>query len=197
MPFHTENPVLTSKTRPPGGEYIPPPNTATTPYPTSFTSTAIPPAQTPPGTVPNCGSYYVVQVGDECNVVAIRFGITFGVLRAMNPSLDATCSNLFAEEAYCVALVDGTSVTTAPIASASATFSLPPTSTQHVPPPGPTQPGATTECDEWYTTVDGDYCYLVEQQYGITLDQLRMWNPYLDEECSNMWLGYSYCVNGP
>jgi spore germination protein YaaH len=178
-------------TRPPGGTYTPPPTTATVANPTVYTTTDTPAAQTPPGTIANCGKFYTVQPDDECNTVALRFGITFDQLRAMNPSLDATCSNLFLDEAYCVALVDGTTITATPTSSA------PPTATSFVPPPGPTQPGATTECLQWYTTVSRDYCFLVQQQFSITFEQLRTWNPYLDEACSNMWLGYSYCVAGP
>jgi LysM repeat protein len=178
-------------TRPPGGAYSPPPTTVTVANPTVFSTTATPAAQTPAGTIANCGLYYTVQPNDECNTVAIRFGITFQQLRDMNPSLDATCSNLYLDESYCVALVDGTTVTASP------TTSGPPTSATFVPPPGPTQPGATTECTQWYTAVAGDYCYLIEQEFGITFEQMRAWNPYLDENCSNLWPDYSYCVAGP
>lgn len=177
--------------RPPGGSYTPPPTTVTVANPTVYSTTATPAAQTPPGTIANCGNYYTVQAGDECNTVALRFGITFQQLRAMNPSLDETCSNLYLDESYCVALVEGTTVTATP------TTGEPPTGATPVPPPGPTQPGATTECKGWYTAVAGDYCYLITTNHGITFEQFRTWNPYLDENCSNLWPDYSYCVAGP
>lgn len=174
--------------RPPGGAYTPPPTTVVVANPTVYTTIDTPASSTPPGTVANCGLFYTVQPDDECNTVALRFGITFDQLRTMNPSLDATCSNLFLSDSYCVALVDGSTIPTS---------SAPPTTTSFVSPPGPTQSGATTKCRQWYTTVSGDDCSIVGQAFGITFAQLKAWNPYLDASCSNMWLEYAYCVAGP
>lgn len=195
---------------PPGGAYVPPATTAPVANPTVYTTTAIPALPTPPGTISNCGLYYNTQSGDYCNMIAMNFSITFDQLRAMNPQIDANCSNLWANASYCVAPVNGTTITPAPITSTTSTASsptgtlLPPTTTTTttkpavtVAPPAPTQPGATSQCYEWYVAADGDYCYLVYTKFGITFDQLRAWNPYLDENCSNMWPGYAYCVKGP
>ena len=57
-----------------------------------------------------------------------------------------------------------------------------------------TFPGATASCQEWYTVQAGDYCDLVDQKFGISLSQLVSWNSGLDYDCSNLWLGYQYCV---
>lgn len=61
---------------------------------TVYTATATPAEPTPSGTIPNCGLYYSVVEGDFCNTVALDFSITLDQLYAMNPSLDANCSNL-------------------------------------------------------------------------------------------------------
>jgi len=78
---------------PPGGAYIP--STTVAPaYPTIFTTTAKPAVATAPGTIPNCGLYYNVTAGDECNLVAIKYALTQSQFINMNPSLDLVCSNL-------------------------------------------------------------------------------------------------------
>ena len=55
-------------------------------------------------------------------------------------------------------------------------------------------PGAIAGCQEMYTVQAGDYCDLVDQKFNISLDQLVSWNSGLDYACSNLWLGYQYCV---
>ena len=56
-------------------------------------------------------------------------------------------------------------------------------------------PGASASCKGWYTVQSGDYCSVVEQKFGITMAQLMSWNTQLSSDCSNLWLGYSYCVS--
>jgi LysM repeat protein len=55
-------------------------------------------------------------------------------------------------------------------------------------------PGAVSGCQEYYTVQAGDYCDLVDQKFSISLSQLTSWNSGLDAACSNLWLGYQYCV---
>jgi LysM repeat protein len=55
-------------------------------------------------------------------------------------------------------------------------------------------PGATSACQQWYTVQPGDYCIIVEQKFGISMEQLMSWNSGLDVDCSNLWLAYQYCV---
>ncbi|KAJ5949650.1 hypothetical protein N7454_001234 [Penicillium verhagenii] len=80
-----------------------------------------------------------------------------------------------------------TSAATTAAASATASASTS-TSTD------PVYPYATSSCTEYYSVASGDYCEKVESQYGITASELRSWNSGLDESCSNLWLGYQYCV---
>ncbi|KAF7115470.1 hypothetical protein CNMCM5793_002428 [Aspergillus hiratsukae] len=76
--------------------------------------------------------------------------------------------------------------TIAPTASASST----PSSTADA----PIYPYATPSCQEYYTVQPGDYCLKVEAEVGITAAQLLEWNAGLDEACTNLWLGYQYCI---
>lgn len=49
---------------------------------------------------------------------------------------------------------------------------------------------------QYYTVQSGDYCGKLESAFGITMPQLQLWNPDLKNDCSNLQLGNSYCVQG-
>ncbi|OKP09445.1 hypothetical protein PENSUB_5211 [Penicillium subrubescens] len=55
-------------------------------------------------------------------------------------------------------------------------------------------PYALSSCLSYATVSTGDYCEKLETEYGISAVQLRDWNPGLDEACTNLWCGYSYCI---
>ncbi|EON67522.1 hypothetical protein W97_06890 [Coniosporium apollinis CBS 100218] len=61
-------------------------------------------------------------------------------------------------------------------------------------PTGPRAPGASGACTQWYTVQSGDQCGIIQQRFGISMQQLMAWNTGLSGDCSNLWLGYSYCV---
>ncbi|GIJ92676.1 hypothetical protein Asppvi_001954 [Aspergillus pseudoviridinutans] len=79
--------------------------------------------------------------------------------------------------------------TVAPTASSSPSASAKTSSSD-----APIYPYATPSCQEYYTIQTGDYCFKVETETGITAAQLLEWNAGLDEACTNLWLGYQYCV---
>jgi hypothetical protein len=55
-------------------------------------------------------------------------------------------------------------------------------------------PGAVSPCQSYYTVVAGDYCDLVASKTGVSFASLRTLNSGLDVQCSNLWLGYEYCI---
>jgi hypothetical protein len=55
-------------------------------------------------------------------------------------------------------------------------------------------PGAVSACQSYYTIVPGDYCDLVASKTGVSFATLRNLNSGLDAVCSNLWLGYQYCI---
>ena len=57
-------------------------------------------------------------------------------------------------------------------------------------------PGVTSDCAEYYNVQGGDFCLRVVERFAISFDQLRQMNKELDAGCSNLWLGYDYCVKG-
>lgn len=58
----------------------------------------------------------------------------------------------------------------------------------------PIYPEADPSCQQYVTVSDGDFCNKVAKRVGATFEDLRKHNSGLDEECSNLWLGYQYCV---
>ncbi|KAK4869882.1 hypothetical protein LT330_005606 [Penicillium expansum] len=72
--------------------------------------------------------------------------------------------------------------TTVPAASSSASGTA------------PLYPYASSSCQKYYTVKAGDFCDKVTEAVGISFPDLRSLNPGLDEKCSDLWLGYQYCI---
>ena len=72
----------------------------------------------------------------------------------------------------------------------------PPTPTPTSPPAGPQpqMPGIAPNCKRYYFVQSGDTCEVVQRAQGVTLAQIRAWNTMVNEECTNLWLGYYICV---
>ncbi|KAJ5520454.1 hypothetical protein N7463_000907 [Penicillium fimorum] len=58
----------------------------------------------------------------------------------------------------------------------------------------PLYPYATSQCQKYYTVTDGDFCAKLTETVGITFPKLRSLNHGLNEKCSDLWLGYQYCI---
>ncbi|KAI8963340.1 carbohydrate-binding module family 50 protein [Daldinia sp. FL1419] len=126
------------------------------------------------GYVDNCKTTYSVVSGDTCNAIISKFNNSFTLdqFYAMNPQVAKDCSNLYPGEQVCVALKDSNNVTC----------------------PAPASPGQPANCKACYHVVEGDNCWTVTQANGISFDDFRKWNPAIDASCSNLQLGWNYCV---
>ncbi|KAL2825513.1 hypothetical protein BDW59DRAFT_161740 [Aspergillus cavernicola] len=62
--------------------------------------------------------------------------------------------------------------------------------------PTPTMSGIIDGCEGYDKVVEGDICDTVAKRNGISTSQLRTWNS-IDSLCSNLWLDYYVCVDGP
>ncbi|GFF48500.1 autolysin [Aspergillus lentulus] len=147
------------------------------------TETVAPPGPVAFGTTPKCGKCYQVNKGDYCQLIALNFTITVSLFEAINPQIDAGCSNLSPGLYYCVL----------PTADWNQTTTTTTSSYQTAPAPAPS--GTTGNCYEWYVVQSGDYCAKIESVYGITMAQLQQWNPDLKDDCSNLQLNDAYCVH--
>ncbi|CEL06011.1 hypothetical protein ASPCAL07123 [Aspergillus calidoustus] len=58
-------------------------------------------------------------------------------------------------------------------------------------------PGIAENCDAFYLISSGDQCDSIASRHSITVDQLNSWNSEINDNCSNLWLGYYICVHVP
>lgn len=160
----------------------------TSPEPPSPTVTPVPPpTSTAPGTTSQCYEWYTTVSGDDCGKIMSAHRISLSQFRTWNPYIDSSCSNLWADTAYCVSSAQlGASIKT----SSS-------TAVATVAPPGPTNEGASTACAKWHVVQSGDSCDAIASRYGITFAQFRSWNPWVNEGCTNIWPDFAYCVTMP
>lgn len=81
------------------------PTTSITLAPTVPLTAAIAPTDIADGTNTYCGLYYQAVAGDFCNKLVLKFGISLADFVFLNPAINENCTNLFAEESYCVQAV--------------------------------------------------------------------------------------------
>lgn len=153
----------------------------TAPTPTVTTSssrpgqtTSSPALPTRSGAISTCTRFYDIKQGDSCTSIESQFDITFGQLYNYNPAIGNDCTNLWLGYSYCVA---------APALNSAE-------------PAAPTRTGTLpdTKCKQYYTVMSGDGCYSIQQQFGITLNQLVQWNTDIKADCSDLELDYALCV---
>lgn len=64
---------------------------------------------------------------------------------------------------------------------------------------GLTLPGTFSPCGEWYLVTEADHvagCAGIEARRGVGLEILRQLNTDIDPGCTNLRLGYWYCLAG-
>ncbi|KAI0398850.1 hypothetical protein F4802DRAFT_613319 [Xylaria palmicola] len=182
--------------------YVAPTSTSLSVSPTTATSPVAIPTDIANGTTTNCGSYYQAVPGDYCNLLLIRYGLSLGDFLVLNPEVNENCTNLFAYESYCILPVgdignypgapgsNSASLTGTPTAFASL-----PTAT-YIPPLfggyNRTYANQTRQDCQYYADgadltveVNGTFydntCQLAAVTYGISLENLAMWNPSLGD----------------
>jgi hypothetical protein len=99
-----------------------------------------------------------------------------------------------------------TTVASAPAATSSAASAVTPSAASSVTPSAapsaatassaaaPIYPYATTSCTQYTTITAGEFCDYVDTLFGISASTLQSLNSGLDSTCSNLWLGYQYCI---
>ncbi|KAJ6534398.1 hypothetical protein B0H19DRAFT_1185942 [Mycena capillaripes] len=155
----------------------------------TYTLTAPPTGPTPTNVAPgtdtkDCAKYDTVISGDTCPIIEARNGVSDSLFRALNPEINAACTNIILGDAYCVAALPGVTITT--------------TTTSSAPTGAPTNvaSGSWTNCTSYYTIVSGDNCNLIEQKNTISFTDFLKWNPEINTACTNIGLSEAYCVAG-
>ncbi|KAJ5976027.1 hypothetical protein N7481_009734 [Penicillium waksmanii] len=143
-----------------------------------------------------CNFSTTASSGDTCTSFATSWGSTLADFQALNPGV--SCPNLTTGQSYCVigtvtsesGITTKATITTTSSTTKAATTT---TSTQYE----PAVPGLPSNCDGFHLIASGDQCDAIEAKYGITDAQFKEWNPSIDSNCSNLWLGYYVCVHVP
>jgi LysM repeat protein len=97
----------------------------------------------------------------------------------------AACPDLDLNDYVCVG---------APGATQTTTTTTTATSTTGTPAPSPIESGTISTCKTYHLVVQGDYCALPEENYGITATQFNAWNPDVGTSCADLDLGEYVCV---
>lgn len=135
----------------------------------------------------SCNKFHKVVSGDQCNVLATKYGIALSDLMKWNPAVGSACQSLWLDYYVCVGLIGASQPNPPPS----------PTATQGngIPTPEPTQPGMVGNCNRFYKVVSGDTCVVVASKAGISTTQFAAWNPQTGgAACSSLWLGYYVCT---
>ncbi|KAI0850293.1 carbohydrate-binding module family 50 protein [Daldinia vernicosa] len=156
-----------------------------------------------------CGRWYKVQKGDYCNLLTLKFGISLADFLFLNTGIDSNCTNLFAEESYCVQAVGDINtysgrpgymtITIDPSATFTGVpFTQLPDATAspyaRLYTPLPTATGTRDDCvhyfagDDYQVNVTGSAfanpCLLAVTVYGVDLDSFAAWNVGLGDVTS-------------
>ncbi|KAF3479684.1 LysM domain-containing protein [Arthroderma uncinatum] len=145
------------------------PTTTGTPTPTT---TSVPfPSPTLPGLAKDCDKFHKIVPYDYCDKIQTMYNISTAQFREWNPYINSYCSNLLPDYYACVH-VPGTIMT---------------------PIPQPLMPGVVANCTKYHLTKEGETCFSITQEAGITFDQFRSWNTEVGAYC-NIWLNYYVCI---
>ncbi|KAK0106890.1 hypothetical protein ONS95_003609 [Cadophora gregata] len=139
---------------------------------TSQAPTPAPHMPTQDGISAQCNNWYLVKPGDTCAAVVSKYSITLSNFYFWNPAVGTPCQSLWVDYYVCVGIPGSTPI----------------------PGPQPQMPGISSKCNKWYLIKSGDTCVAVERATGLTLAQIRAWNPQLNSDCTNLWLDYYICT---
>jgi LysM repeat protein len=144
----------------------------------------------------SCNKFYLVVSGDGCYDIAASKSISLEIFYAWNPAIGSDCAALWLNTYVCVGLIGGGTPTPKPISTPTPT-SARPTSTSvgnGIATPTPVQPSMIANCNKFYFVKTGDGCYDIAASNSISLDQFYAFNPYVQTDCSKLWVGYNVCV---
>ncbi|KAK6337280.1 hypothetical protein TWF730_002686 [Orbilia blumenaviensis] len=175
----------------------------------STASTVVPvPTSLAPDVNTRCGRYYNVSLGDNCNLVVQRNGISMEDFIFLNPMINSNCTNLWAGYYYCILPV-GTITTYSGHPLSIETNTAPPTTfdwnslatTTEGPvatgTPMPLADGTRLDCAYYFGSSEySKTCADAAATYGVKQEDIEQWNQALTpgENCV-FAIGYQYCVS--
>lgn len=116
--------------------------------------------------------------------------LTLATFLSWNPYFVGFCQLPLGGQYVCIDPPGGAVTLDVPVYNPTGTTGYYTTAT----PPQPTSTGTTADCALYYSVSAGDVCQTICLRYGISFDAFRAMNTQLLPDCSNLWIGYSYCV---
>ncbi|KAL8356637.1 hypothetical protein RB601_001776 [Gaeumannomyces tritici] len=143
------------------------------------------PSPMPTGIASNCAAWYLTTVADTCDLITQMFG-TFSTADFIgwNPSVRSDCSGIVMESYYCVGVPGTPTTRITPVTK--------PTTT-----PAedlPTQEGIALDCASFWLVSSVDKCNTIASRSGISLGDLKAWNPALGDACGGLKPDFYVCV---
>ncbi|TLD08606.1 uncharacterized protein PgNI_07373 [Pyricularia grisea] len=141
--------------------------------PTSYALNSTTPSPSQPTCGPDASGSYTVQDGDSCNSISEAQGVATEAFISIN-DIDLGCND---------------------IPTVGTSLCLPKKCKVRELGLGDTCESIIEEEGITLVTItDGGTCAAASVAFGITLDDFYFLNPQVDSSCSNLWLGYAYCV---
>uniref|UniRef100_A0A8H7XNW2 LysM domain-containing protein n=1 Tax=Psilocybe cubensis TaxID=181762 RepID=A0A8H7XNW2_PSICU len=149
--------------------------------------------------VPQQCTTYVIAVNDTCQSVAQLAGtvpgtslnVTASQIQSFNPDLGTYCQLISLRVGKAICLSPNGGWPSVGVTSAGNPSGTP---TAAAPIPTPTVNGTTSACGKYYLVQGGDICQTICLTNSITFSDFLTLNPEVDANCTNLWLGYNYCV---
>ncbi|KAJ4013690.1 hypothetical protein NW766_005929 [Fusarium irregulare] len=61
--------------------------------------------------------------------------------------------------------------------------------------PLPIQPGMVKDCDRFYLVQKNEVCLAITNEFGISFEQFKKWNPTVGDQCEYMWADAYVCTH--
>ncbi|KAF2790994.1 carbohydrate-binding module family 18 protein [Melanomma pulvis-pyrius CBS 109.77] len=145
------------------------------------------------GEIANCTEWFRSSLSCDSHLSMLRMSLAD--FYRFNPSVKADCSNYVLGTYYCYSTNENGVPPERPSTTIASTTTKPTTTSSVGATPLPTQDGMAAGCTAFYFVVSGDGCWAIANDHGITLDNLYLWNPALNGDCSGLFPGYYVCIS--
>jgi sarcosine oxidase delta subunit len=164
-----------------------PATTPTATRPTPITSGDATPTPTQSGMTDGCTAFHKVVKDEWCEQIAKDSGVSLSNFVAWNPAVGDDCKGLKYGYYVCVGK-DPAGATPTPSSQPSSTDNSGGVT------PTPVQAGMIKGCKTFHKVERDEYCYMIVDQYHISLPSFETWNPAIGSNCEGLKYDYYVCV---
>jgi LysM repeat protein len=131
--------------------------------------------------VSNCDVFHMVEADETCDIVASNNGVSVADLKRWNPSVGSNCAGLWANAYACVSIIGHTPTPVNP--------------GNGIETPTPLQREIVSNCDAFHMVDADETCDTVASNNGISVADLKRWNPSVGSNCDGLWANAYACVS--